>query len=49
MSSYAALKEMALRKQEEEQAAINREREQKEREMAAKQAHGRAGERAKGA
>jgi protein SPT2 len=45
MSSYAQLKEMALRKAEEEQASLNREREHKEREAAAKRAAREAQER----
>ncbi|SPO21828.1 uncharacterized protein UTRI_01321_B [Ustilago trichophora] len=45
MSSYAQLKEMALKKAEEEQATLNRERERKEREAAAKVAAREAQER----
>ncbi|SNX82434.1 uncharacterized protein MEPE_01140 [Melanopsichium pennsylvanicum] len=45
MSSYAKLKEMALKKAEAEQAELNREREQKEREAAAKRAAREAQER----
>lgn len=45
MSSYAQLKEMALKKAEEEQAALTRERERKEREAAAKLAAREAQER----
>ncbi len=45
MSSYAQLKEMALRKAEEDQASLNREREHKEREAAAKRAAREAQER----
>ncbi|CBQ70437.1 conserved hypothetical protein [Sporisorium reilianum SRZ2] len=45
MSSYAKLKEMALKKAEEEQAALSKERERKEREAAAKLAAREAQER----
>lgn len=46
MSSYAKLKEMALKKAEEEQAMLNQERERKEREAAAKLAAREAQEKA---
>ncbi|GAC97242.1 hypothetical protein PHSY_004827 [Pseudozyma hubeiensis SY62] len=46
MSSYAKLKEMALKKAEEEQATLNQERERKEREAAAKLAAREAQEKA---
>ncbi|KAJ9477707.1 hypothetical protein PHBOTO_001259 [Pseudozyma hubeiensis] len=46
MSSYAKLKEMALKKAEEEQATLSQERERKEREAAAKLAAREAQEKA---
>ncbi|PWZ01108.1 SPT2-domain-containing protein [Testicularia cyperi] len=45
MSSYAKLKELAMKRAEEEQAALNRERELKEKDAAAKRAAREAHER----